>query len=147
MNQAVDAQRLIDIRADAASQVASDTGTAGLGNQDLVLTQTSATGSGTEDILCPGAEPEENEELMKADSEFTQCFGIDLPPLDEAVNVTQGYFMFFKACAEGSGFQLAREKEALRVMLQRSVIGWLVGKNLASPLALPHECLRTYLRN
>ena len=96
-------------------------------------------------MLFPGVDPEFNEELLRAEAEPTQTFGSQLPSLEAAVNVTQGYYLLFKACAESNGFQIARERQAIRDMLQRSVVDWMVGKGLDSSLTPPHECLRTYL--
>ena len=135
LQQAVDAQRLIDILADAESQMASDAGAVGLGNQDSVQARTTAPTSVSEEVF-PGVDPQENEELLKSEAEFIETFGSQLPSLEAAVNITQGYDLSFKACAESNGFQIARERQAIRDMLQRSVVDWMIGKGLL-PRLLP----------
>ena len=57
LQQAVDAQRLIDILADAESQMASDAGAVGLGNQDSVQARTAAPTSVSEEVS-PGVDPQ-----------------------------------------------------------------------------------------
>ena len=95
LQQAVDAQRLIDILADAGSHVASDAGTGGLGHQDTGRARTTEPTSVSEEVF-PGVDPQENEELLKAEEEFTRTFGVQLPSQEAAVNITQGYYLFFQ---------------------------------------------------
>ena len=57
LQQAVDAQRLIDILADAECQMASDAGTGGLGNQDPARARTTVPTSVSEEVF-PGVDPQ-----------------------------------------------------------------------------------------